>query len=91
MNDDKKNEIMYNLKALSESWIDNNKKRIGDVNDFYVVFSNNNGEEYLKTGPFNNSDDISESMFEHIYDDDTYNISLYCENINIGKLIVNKC
>ena len=91
MEESKKNEIMYNLKALSESWIENNKKNIGDVKDFYVAFSDGNGKEFLRTGPFENSDDISESMFEHIYDDDTYNISLYCENINIGKLIVNKC
>lgn len=91
MDENKEKEILYNLKALSESWIDNSKKKIINVNDFYVVFSNKQGDEVLKTGPFNNSDDISKSMFEHIYDDNTYNISLYCNNISIGKLIVNKC
>jgi len=90
-----KEEIMYNLKALSESWIANNLKKIGDCKDFTVSFIGSDNNEVLSFSDLHNSDDISETMYSHIYDDNIRKISLLSDieenRIILGSLIVNHC
>ncbi len=86
-----KEEIMYNLKALSESWIANNLKEIGDDRNFTVSFFDSTDNKVLSFSDLSNSDDISETMYNHIYDEGVRKISLISNNVIIGSLIVNHC